>query len=177
MERVRLLFIFLLLVMASACATPMSPVAAPGQRTITEEFFARQQPADEALFFQGLTSISEALQKNDYSAVKHPLSTLINNHPKSKWRDSADMLLRLIGELELCHYRLRAEEAARDKNLTDKTKTLQENEQLKRDIRLLNEKFQAELTVLQQENEQLKKDLQLLKDLEMQLDKREKMLR
>ena len=51
------------------------------------------------------------------------------------------------------------------------------NEQLKKDIRLLNEKFQAELTACQQENEQLKKDLQLLKDLEMQLDKREKMLR
>jgi hypothetical protein len=41
----------------------------------------------------------------------------------------------------------------------------------------LSEKYQAELAELQQENEQLKNDLQLLKNLEIQLDKREKMLR
>jgi len=181
MDRLRLLFAFLLLVMASACAAPMprggAPGATPEKRTIAEKVLASMQPADEALFLQGLSFLSESLQKNDYSAVKYPLATLINDHPKSKWRDNAYMLLRLIGELESYRDKLYAEEAAIDKTLTDKAKTLQENEQLKKDIRLLNEKFQAELTACQQENEQLKKDLQLLKDLEMQLDKREKMLR
>jgi hypothetical protein len=41
----------------------------------------------------------------------------------------------------------------------------------------MSEKYQAALAERQQENEQLKKDLQLLKNLEIQLDRREKMLR
>ena len=167
MDRLRLLFAFLLLVMAGACAPLMLPVEAP----------VDEQAKDEELFLRGLSFLSESLQKNDYSAVKYPLATLINDHPTSKWRDNAYMLLRLIGELESYRDKLCAEGAALDKTLADKAKTLQENEQLKKDIRLLNEKFQAELTACQQENEQLKKDLQLLKNLEMQLDKREKMLR
>lgn len=194
MDRLRLLFIFLLLVMASACAAPMPPVdeqakttqpaesnalpaAKEGKKNIIQELFAAKQPKDEELFLKGLSFLSESLQKNDYSAVKYPFATLINDHPKSKWRDNAYMLLRLIEDLESYRDKLRAEGAALNKTLTDQAKTLQENEQLKKDIRLLNEKFQAELTTLQQENEQLKKDLQLLKNLEMQLEKREKMLR
>jgi predicted nuclease with RNAse H fold len=167
--------------MASACSAPMprkdAPVSAPEKRTITEDFFARKQPADEALFLQGLSLLPESLKNNDYNAVKHSFTTLINDHPKSKWRDNVYMLLRFIEDLESYRDKLFAEGAALNKTLTDQAKTLQENEQLKKDIRLLNEKFQAELTTLQQENEQLKKDLQLLKNLEMQLEKREKTLR
>jgi hypothetical protein len=183
MDRLRLLFVFLLLVMvmASACVPLMprdgDPAATPEKRTIAEDFFAHKQPTDEALFLQGLFLLSESLQNNDYSAVKHSFTTLINDHPKSKWSDSVYMLLRFIEDLESYRDKLRAEGATLNKTLTDQAKTLQENEQLKKDIRLLNEKFQAELTTLQQENEQLKKDLQLLKNLEMQLEKREKTLR
>ncbi len=50
---------------------------------------------------------------------------------------------------------------------------LKENEQVKKDNRRLLE----ETAKLIQENEQLKKDIQLLKSLEVQLEKREKMLR
>src|SRR3989304_2844853 len=49
-----------------------------------------------------------------------------------------------------------------------------EEELLKKELRLLNEKYQSEVAALQQENDQLKRDLQLLKNLELQLDKREK---
>ncbi|PIZ19183.1 MAG: hypothetical protein COY50_11415, partial [Deltaproteobacteria bacterium CG_4_10_14_0_8_um_filter_43_12] len=59
----------------------------------------------------------------------------------------------------------------------DKGRLLQESEQLKKEIRLLNDKQQTETTRLLQENEQLKKDLQLLKNLEIQLQKRERALR
>jgi protein subunit release factor B len=52
-----------------------------------------------------------------------------------------------------------------------------ENERLKKEIQALNGRFQTERSALLQENEQLKKDIELLKKLEVQLDKREKMLR
>lgn len=181
MDSLRLLFISFFLVVASACAAPMpredATVAAPGKGTIAKEFLTHKQPTDEALFFQGLSFLSDSLQSNDYSAVKHSLITLINDHPQSKWRDNAYMLLRLTEDLESYRDKLHAEGAALNKVLSDQAKTLQENEQLKKDLYLLNEKFQAELTTLQQENEQLKKDLQQLKNLEMQLEKRGKTLR
>jgi regulator of replication initiation timing len=60
-----------------------------------------------------------------------------------------------------------------EKARADKAKTLRENEQIKKDNRQLLE----ETAKLVQENEQLKKDIQLLKSLEVQLEKREKMLR
>lgn len=50
-------------------------------------------------------------------------------------------------------------------------------EGLRDGIRQTEEKYSAELIRLQQENEQLKKDIQQLKNLEIQLEKREKMLR
>ena len=54
---------------------------------------------------------------------------------------------------------------------------MQENEALQKKLRELKEKLQTETTALIQENEKLKKDLQRLKALEIELEKRERMLR
>jgi hypothetical protein len=43
--------------------------------------------------------------------------------------------------------------------------------------KLVEDRYSAELAKLQMENEQLKNDIQQLKKLEVQLEKREKMLR
>ena len=179
MIQLRFLFIILLVVAVSACAasTPALKEEEPGKKTMKEELLARLQPADEALLLNGLALLPEAQQKNDYSKVKDSLAALVSSHPDSKWKNSAKALLGLLEELEACRKKLSTEEDALEKNLIEKTRALQENEQLKKEIRLLNEKFQTELTGLQQENEQLKKGLQLLKALEMQLDQREKKLR
>jgi phage host-nuclease inhibitor protein Gam len=59
----------------------------------------------------------------------------------------------------------------------DHGKLAREMEGLRDGIRQTEEKYSAELIRLQQENEQLKKDIQQLKNLEIQLEKREKMLR
>ena len=64
-----------------------------------------------------------------------------------------------------------------DKTGTERLRALQENDQLKKAIRELTEKLQLETAVLAQENEQMKRDIQRLKALEIELQKRERMLR
>jgi len=48
---------------------------------------------------------------------------------------------------------------------------------LRRELRQLNEKYQEELNRVNQENEQLKRDIRLLKNMEIQRENRERMLR
>ena len=52
-----------------------------------------------------------------------------------------------------------------------------QNDRLKKTVRELTDKLQAGKASLSQENEQLRKDLKRLKDLEIELEKRERMLR
>ncbi len=88
---------------------------------------------------------------------------MLNTYPKSKWRGLAETFIRLIDtDVQLI-----------EKAKEDNARLLKENEQVKKDNRRLLE----ETAKLIQENEQLKKDIQLLKNLEVQLEKREKMLR
>ena len=59
----------------------------------------------------------------------------------------------------------------------ERAKALHENDFLKKAVRDLTEKLQTETAALSQENERLKSDLQRLKALEIELQKRERMLR
>ena len=59
----------------------------------------------------------------------------------------------------------------------ERTEAQQENEALQKKLRELNERLQMEMAALVQENEKLKRDLQRLKALEIELEKRERMLR
>jgi predicted nucleic acid-binding Zn-ribbon protein len=103
----------------------------------------------------------------DYAKARVSFETLIKNYPKSKWRPLAETLIRLLDDIQSVKARGQSEQ--------DQLKN--ENERLKKEIQALNGRFQAERSALLQENEQLKKDIELLKKLEVQLDKREKMLR
>ncbi len=71
----------------------------------------------------------------------------------------------------------RQDRAPDRQTLTEKEWLLQENDRLKKTVRELTDKLQAEKASLSQENEQLRKDLKRLKDLEIELEKRERMLR
>lgn len=193
MNRARLFFICLLISLVNACGAHTPPLpdrdAAKPPAAITEitpvreekniiqDLFTSKPSKDEELFLGALALLPEAMKKDDYGAVKNPLDALVNNYPESKRLPAANAILRLIGSLELYREKLHTSEAAANKNYAEKTVAGQEIEQLKKDRRLLLEKSQAEIGALQQENEQLKKDIQLLKNLEMQLDKREKLLR
>ncbi len=189
-----LLFLCLALTI-SACATPRPPLAdhdhaaslptapAPTAPVLVPEpkgklasFFGAKDPQpDDALFFQGLQQLLDP--PTDAAAAKDVLERLIDGYPQSKWRNAAEGVLRLIKERDDSQRRLRVEQNTAQSLTNDKDKARQEIEQLQKDLRLKNEKHQAELAALQQENEQLKKDMQLLKDLEIQLNKRDKGLR
>jgi hypothetical protein len=59
----------------------------------------------------------------------------------------------------------------------EQVKLTKEISRLKENAEQIEGKYSVEIVKLQQENEQLKKDIQQLKNLEIQLEKREKMIR
>ncbi len=123
--------------------------------------------ADAAVLNEGASYLGFPEKPADYAKAKASFETLIKNYPKSKWRSLAETLIRLLDDIQSVKARGQSEQ--------DQLKN--ENERLKKEIQALNGRFQAERSALLQENEQLKKDIELLKKLEVQLDKREKMLR
>jgi hypothetical protein len=184
--------LYSLVALVGACAAPLPPVAdqarppqtvipaVPADEATSSTFgslFSTEKRKDEELFLQALHQIAGPLNQETSSIARQKLESLLSDYPQSKLSEAARATLRLIGELDTYRQRLPIEQDIVQKLATDRKRTLQENEQLKKELRLLGEKYQAELAELQQENEQLKKDLQLLKNLEMQLDRREKMLR
>ena len=133
--------------------------------------------SDSALFIEGIFYLGGPGRETDYTKARSAFDVLLKMHPESKWRTLSEVLLRLIDEMQLCQAKNVSDRMLIEKADADRGKLREENEQLKKEVRLLDDKFQAEMTKLHQENEQLKKDIQLLKNLEIQLDKREKMLR
>jgi DNA repair ATPase RecN len=193
MKRKHWINISFLVALASACAAPLPPVADQAQPppivaqviVPVEEpkphplgsLFSKEEKKDEELFIQGMQQLAGPSNPDTFAAARQNLEALLNGYPQSKWCDAARTALRLMGELETYRQRLPVEQNLVQKLTTDKNRLLQENEQLKKDIRQLGEKYQTDTSELQQVNDQLKKDLQLLKNLEIQLDRREKTLR
>ncbi len=106
----------------------------------------------------------------DYAEARSDFASLLKDYPDSKWRTVSEEFILLIDGLA-------SSRQLAERSLADKTRLAQENEQLKRQIKALNEKLQTETTALVQENEQLKKDIQTLKNLEIELEKRDRQLR
>ena len=197
MDKKSWIVIYFLLLLVGACATPprtlddqppKSPQtvipaiqAAPAaDETKPHPFgsiFRKEEEKDRDLFIQAMHQMANPLNQDDYSAAKRTLESLLSVYPQSKWTESARATLHLIADVDNYRQRLPIEQDMVQKLATDRNRTLHENEQLKKDLRQLSDKYQADLAALQQENEQLKKDLQLLKNLEIQLDRREKLLR
>lgn len=176
LKRVRIFWICLLIAALGACASPATlppgkgvgsmmaivPVEKPG-------LFSKPS-ADAAVLNEGASYLGFPEKPADYAKARASFETLIKNYPKSKWRPLAETLIRLLDEIQSVQARGQSEQE----------QLKNENERLKKEIQALNGRFQAErsaLPALLQENEQLKKDIELLKKLEVQLDKREKMLR
>lgn len=129
---------------------------------------------DAELFQRALSRLNAPangpVTANDYAEARADFELLLNAYPKSKWRPAAEKIIILIDTA--ASRRQLVEKTAADKN-----RLAQENEQLKRQVRALNEKLQTETAALTQENDQLKKDIQTLKNLEIELEKRDRKLR
>ncbi len=161
----------LLIILLGACSSLPSPPGTP-PRANDRSWFKRS-PADVDIFYQGISYLSDKGNAADYAKAKAAFNEVLKTYPKSKWRGLSETFIRLIDVEQLYEEKSRTDDQFIEKVKDDNARLFKENEQVKRDNRRLVE----ETAKLIQENEQLKNDIQLLKSLEVQLEKREKMLR
>ncbi len=154
-----------------AVATPAPPAEEPvAPRT------APRLVEDRDLFLEGSALLSPP-GGPDPAKARAVFASLILRYPQSRWRSAAESVIRLIDEnrevLEACL----EDHLLQEQLLAERSAALQENESLKNTLRVLQERLQTETAALIQENEKLKTDLQRLKTLDIELEKRERMLR
>jgi hypothetical protein len=113
----------------------------------------------------------------DPEKARSAFISLIQRYPEGRWRPAAEAFVRLIDERDALREARLQDRLLIKKAEGEKAKALQDNEHLKKTVRELTEKLQSEMAALTQENEQLKKDIARLKALEVELEKRERMLR
>jgi hypothetical protein len=144
-----------------ACAASLSP---PGNRTDQEVL--KKTLSDTDIMQEGLLYLGDAGLSNDYVKAKATFESLLKAYPESKWRRPSETLILLIDTMQSY--------GEQDALLSS---TRQENDNFKKEVRYLNDRLKTETSRLSEENEQLKKDIQLLKNLEIQLEKRDKQFR
>ena len=163
--------IFLPLVLLVACSTLPSPPGTPPRAN--EKSWFKRSPADVDIFYQGISYLDDKEKAADYAKAKEAFNEVLKTYPKSKWRGLSETFIHLIDMEQLYEEQCRTDLQLIEKAKIDNAKLLKENDEIKKDNRRLLEESAKWI----QENEQLKKDIQLLKSLEVQLEKREKMLR
>lgn len=165
LKRYHKYIVCVLFVLLGACTSLPSPV--------DEKGLFKRSPSDTDLFNKGMSYLGSNEKAADYTGARATFDELLKIYPDSKWRSISEALIRLIDGMQSCKEKSSADRVLIEKTRDDKARFLRENEQLKKDNRNLLE----ETARLIQANELLKKDIHLLKSLEVQLEKREKMLR
>lgn len=131
-------------------------------------------PSDKELYSQALAELSKDHEPPRYDAAKAVLERLLKEHPQSRWAESAQVIIDLISERSRLDARLQKEQK---QSKAVEEKAMRELAAIKEQFRAQEEKCAADIVRLKQENEKLQMDLHELKNLELQLEKREKMLR
>lgn len=171
-----LIYFILLAVLIVGCASKVvknGDDALPEPSDVSAKFFTKG-PSDKDLFDEALLYLSNKEKEPNYIEAKTRLENLVGQYPKSQWTAAALSLINHLEKISSLEAKLKQE---KQRAQTDHGKLLKDIEGLKDNIRQNEDRNSAELTRLQQENEQLKNDIQQLKKLEVQLEKREKMLR
>jgi len=132
--------------------------------------FFESRPSDADIINGALISLHKQEGEPDYNAAKARLAILIQDYPQSKWAESAQAVILIINNLLALQEKVKTQSLALDKENAERTKQ-------SKDYQYSEERDRAEISKLQQENEQLKKDIGLLKKLEIQLNRREKLLK
>lgn len=135
-----------------------------------------KEPSDKEIFEDALSYLSNNEKEPNYNEARERLGNLVTQFPKSKWIAAAQALLSSLDRISALQVQLKSKQETK-KVQGERVKLTKEIEGLRDNTKLIEEKYSAEIIRLQQENEQLKKDIQQLKKLEIQLEKREKMLR
>jgi hypothetical protein len=175
------------LLFLAACATPVPPaektavLTKPPAAPTVEQVTPPRLTEDSALFAEGIALLNQP-DRSDAAKARAVFVSLRERYPQSRWRLAAETLIRLIDRIaalqeENRRDRLLAEQVLAEQIRKERAVAMQENEALQKRLREQTEKLQKELTALVQENEKLRKDLQQLKALEIELERRERMLR
>jgi hypothetical protein len=131
---------------------------------------------DRDLFAEGLELLKQP-ERAERAKAHAVFASLLERYPQSRWRAAAETCIRLIDEIAASREEGRREQLLAEQVREELAGAMQEKEALEKKLRELTEKLQKETTSLVQENEKLKRDLQRLKELEIELEKRERMLR
>jgi hypothetical protein len=150
------------------CASPSSRVGNnPPATPPPEEKVSVILPSDEADIIREIFGYLHNQEgATDYSAVTAGLESFVVQYPDSNWTSCAQIILQTINKLTAQQNKATSDRLALEKANADKSKLVHEIEMLKTDA-----------GKLQQENDQLRNDIALLKRLEIQQEKRGKMLR
>ena len=165
---VLMVLVVILLVTVGCASTPKKDLPAASASAAA----ATTARSDAQLFHEGY-----ALLGTSYSKARETFDQLIRLYPKSKWRPYAETYLKLLDDVNAASNRVivaRQEERKAKQEAEELRVAL---DQAKKANRLPSEKLQSEVARLQQENDQLKNDLQRLKNLEVQLQRRERSIR
>jgi len=166
-----LLVVFLAAFFIAGCAhDPNIDKSNDRQDALQKRGIFELPPSDTDIIREALLLLDKQEGEPDYNEAKVRLATLVQKHPKSKWIESAQALVLTIDQLLVLREKVKTQSAALDIEKAAKEKLI-------KDYKSAEERNRAETSRLQQENEQLKNDLALLKKLEIQLNKREKLLR
>lgn len=173
MKRMMVLVILLLLI--CSCAGERSAVRkGNGEQTspdgvlkkIHDTVLSEREPSAEDLLHAALMKLNDPVQASDDTEIRTTLHRLITLYPDSKWRPTAESLLLFIDHQGACWEKLKKERQLSDSVKAQKTKCEESDSQCR-----------LELTQILQENEQFKKDLQNLKNLEIELEQRNRVIR
>jgi len=143
-----LLLCFTCLLVITGCATKAIKNEAKCLKIddISAQSFLGFYPSDTDIFMNALNCLGNQDKDENFQTAKEQLEELVQKYPKSKWKYSAQGLITII------------------RNLTE----------LKASIATERQKNETEKSNLNKEIMELKNDIQRLKNLEIQLDQREK---
>jgi chromosome segregation ATPase len=156
-------------------AEPPAPTA--GEKPVTPPRLTE----DRDLFAEGVALLNQP-DRSGKAKARAVFASLLEHYPQSRWRSASETFIHLLDEIAASQEkdrrdRLQAEQIQAEQLQAERAEAKQENEALEKRLRELTEKYQKETAALVQENEKLKRDLQRLKALEIELEKRERMLR
>ena len=168
----KLIYLIIVTMMLAGCSTKAVVDNANGRTGSVERSSSifNLEPSERELFEEALSYLSNNNNEPNYYEAKTRLENLVAQFPKSKWVAGAKALLSCLDRISTLRGQLKQTQ-------DEHVKLTKELEGLRDNNRQIEEKYAAEIIRLKQENEQLKNDIQQLKNLELQLEKREKMLR
>ncbi|MRR15719.1 MAG: hypothetical protein EG826_04595 [Deltaproteobacteria bacterium] len=171
-----IIYLMTFVLILAGCATK-SMISTTADRTdgpAKSDGLFNQKHSDQELFIEAMSYLSNEQKEPNYNEAKLKVENLINQYPRSKWIGASRALLTSLDRISALQNQLKQE---RQKNQGENTKLSKEIELLRDNNKQLEDRLSAEIVRLREENEQLKRDIQQLKNLEIQLEKREKMLR